>query len=57
MFPNDYFSLHRVISLGQSLTSESDLGRTIEKYSADLVKVLRRDVPRPSAVMEAQPAL
>lgn len=56
MFPNDYFSLHRVISLGQSLTSESDLGRTIEKYSADLVKVLRNDVLRASAVMEAQPA-
>jgi pilus assembly protein CpaE len=28
--PNDYFSLHRVVTLGQPLGSDGDLGKTIE---------------------------
>lgn len=33
-FPNDYFSLHRVVTLGQPLGAESDLGRAVDSLSA-----------------------
>jgi len=55
-FPNDYFSLHRVISLGQSLTSECDLGRTIDKHAAELVDTLREGIVTGSSVLQAQTA-
>ena len=35
-FPNDYFSLHRVVTLGQPLTGESSLGRSIESLAGQL---------------------
>jgi pilus assembly protein CpaE len=44
MFPNDYFSLHRVVSLGQSLTAECELGRTIERFAGGLVKTAREQI-------------
>jgi pilus assembly protein CpaE len=31
--PNDYFALHRVVTLGQPLGTESDLGRSIESVA------------------------
>src|SRR5262249_34993161 len=34
--PNDYFSLHRVVTLGQPLGAEGDLGRAIEAVAARL---------------------
>jgi pilus assembly protein CpaE len=33
-FPNDYFSLHRVITLGRPLTSDCELGQAIENLAA-----------------------
>jgi pilus assembly protein CpaE len=49
-FPNDYFSLHRVVTLGQPLGTESDLGRAIESLTTRLTgggngKDKRRGVP------------
>jgi len=35
-FPNDYFSLHRVVTLGQPLGTESDLGKSIEALTTRL---------------------
>lgn len=35
-FPNDYFSLHRVVTLGQPLGTESDLGRAIEALTTKM---------------------
>lgn len=32
-FPNDYFSLHRVVTLGQPLGADGDLGRAIESLA------------------------
>jgi pilus assembly protein CpaE len=32
--PNDYFSLHRVVTLGQPLGAEGELGKAIEKLAA-----------------------
>jgi pilus assembly protein CpaE len=34
--PNDYFSLHRVVTLGQPLGNEGDLGKSIEQVAARL---------------------
>ena len=34
--PNDYFSLHRVVTLGQPLGAEGDLGRAIESVATRL---------------------
>jgi hypothetical protein len=33
-FPNDYFSLHRVVTLGQPLGAESELGRAVDSLTA-----------------------
>jgi pilus assembly protein CpaE len=35
-FPNDYFSLHRVVTLGQPLGSEGDLGKAIDNLASQL---------------------
>ena len=34
--PNDYFSLHRVVTLGQPLGPEGELGKAIEKLAASM---------------------
>ncbi len=34
--PNDYFSLHRVVTLGQPLSNEGDLGKSIENLAVRL---------------------
>jgi pilus assembly protein CpaE len=34
--PNDYFSLHRVVTLGQPLGSDGDLGKAIEQVASRL---------------------
>ena len=34
--PNDYFSLHRVVTLGQSLSADTDLGRAIDSLAGQL---------------------
>jgi pilus assembly protein CpaE len=34
--PNDYFSLHRVVTLGQPLGAESELGKAIENVASRL---------------------
>jgi hypothetical protein len=47
--PNDYFSLHRVVTLGQPLGAEGDLGRAIEGVATLLSGSLPRKgkVPGP----------
>jgi pilus assembly protein CpaE len=35
-FPNDYFSLHRVVALGQPLGQDSELGRHVEGFASRL---------------------
>jgi hypothetical protein len=36
--PNDYFSLHRVVTLGQPLGAEGELGRAIESVATRLYR-------------------
>jgi len=56
ILPNDYFSLHRVISVGQSLGSECELGRAIDKYAGRLIAAARVDRRQAEAARQAQPA-
>ncbi|MFN0106685.1 MAG: AAA family ATPase [Bryobacteraceae bacterium] len=39
VLPNDYFSLHRVVTRGEPLTQEAELGRAIESFAAKLAGV------------------
>ncbi len=39
-FPNDYFSLHRVVTLGQPLLADCDLGRSVESLARQMAGVL-----------------
>ena len=39
VLPNDYFSLHRVVTRGVPLTQEAELGRAIESFAAKLAGV------------------
>lgn len=41
VLPNDDFSLHRVVTRGEPLTQEAELGRAIEIFSARLAGVRR----------------
>jgi pilus assembly protein CpaE len=47
--PNDYFALHRVVTLGQPLGTENDLGRAIEDVAqrlwGSLVGVKKQSAP------------
>jgi Flp pilus assembly CpaE family ATPase len=52
--PNDYFSLHRVISLGQPLAGDCELGRAIGAMASRVCSPPAERRPAPSA--EARPA-
>jgi pilus assembly protein CpaE len=53
--PNDYFALHRVISLGQPLAPDCDLGRSIAALAAKLAGFSAPD-KRGAGVSETKPA-
>jgi pilus assembly protein CpaE len=56
--PNDYFALHRVVTLGQPLGADCELGRGIESVAQRLCTGLEGGVQRaaPSAARELKPA-
>lgn len=56
-FPNDYFSLHRVVTLGQPLGLDCDLGKAIEGLAGRLAGVSQGEKRRSGSVIEAKPAL
>ena len=41
--PNDYFSLHRVVTLGQPLGADGELGKAIERSRRGLCGALIAD--------------
>ena len=53
--PNDYFALHRVVTLGQPLGAENDLGRAIENVAQRLCGATGKQPP-PGA-RDLKPAL
>ncbi len=55
--PNDYFSLHRVVTLGQPLGAEGELGRAIEQVTGKLSGAFGGGKKLPSAVGSMKPAL
>jgi pilus assembly protein CpaE len=56
VFPNDYFSLHRVISLGQALAPDTELGKSLEALAGKLVATVNEEKKRMSELLEPQPA-
>jgi hypothetical protein len=55
--PNDYFSLHRVVTLGQPLGNDGDLGRAIESVAAKLSGGMGLAGKPPTAARAMKPAL
>ena len=65
--PNDYFALHRVVTLGQPLGNDCELGRSIEAVASKLCASMGAGVTSPNAAAkqgnvmraarEARPAL
>ncbi len=53
--PNDYFALHRVVTLGQPLGAENDLGRAIESVAQRLCGVGGK--PLSASARDLRPAL
>jgi pilus assembly protein CpaE len=54
--PNDYFSLHRVVTLGQPLGNEGDLGRAIENVATKICGSLAGGKKPAPASRELKPA-
>jgi len=55
--PSDYFSLHRVVTLGQPLGTESDLGKSIETVAQRLWMSLGGGKKAPVPAGNLRPAL
>jgi pilus assembly protein CpaE len=55
--PNDYFSLHRVVTLGQPLGPEGELGKAIEKLAASLCGALEEAKKPGPPAREMRPVL
>jgi len=47
--PNDYFALHRVVTLGQPLGNDCDLGKSIETIARNLCTAMGAETASPSA--------
>jgi pilus assembly protein CpaE len=54
--PNDYFSLHRVVTLGQPLGGDGDLGKSIEAVATRLCGALNGGVKPAPAARQMKPA-
>jgi pilus assembly protein CpaE len=55
--PNDYFSLHRVVTLGQPLGNDSELGKSIENVAGRLAGALDVQKKPAPAPRDMRPAL
>jgi pilus assembly protein CpaE len=56
VLPNDYFSLHRVVTLGQPLGAEGELGRAIENVATRLSGAASGGKKLSAATREMKPA-
>lgn len=58
MFPNDYFSLHRVVTLGQPLSSDCELGKAVESLARKIGGGIEAEKKKSANLLEAaRPAL
>jgi pilus assembly protein CpaE len=55
--PNDYFSLHRVVTLGQPLGAEGDLGKAIERLALGLCHAFDEGKKPLAATRDIKPVL
>jgi len=55
--PNDYFSLHRVVTLGQPLGADGELGKSIENVASRLCGAFDPGKKTATATREMRPAL
>jgi len=56
-FPNDYHALHRVVTRGEALPAESELGRAVSHLTMRTAGLASKDRKQGAAVLEAKPAL
>ena len=56
-FPNDYFSLHRVVTHGQPLGGDCDLGRAIDRLAGKLSGAAASERCRREGLVDARPVL
>ncbi len=56
MLPNDYFSLHRVVTLGETLNDECELGRAVQGLAGQLAGLSMGDKRRNGNMAPARPA-
>src|SRR6185295_6712747 len=54
--PNDYFSLHRIVTLGQPLGPDGDLGKSIENLAARLCGTLSSGKKNALSARDMRPA-
>ncbi len=54
--PNDYFSLHRVVTLGEALEGDTELGKAVEELAGKLCGAVQIDKRRVGGLMTAKPA-
>jgi pilus assembly protein CpaE len=55
VLPNDYFSLHRVVTRGEPLSPETELGRAIESFAAKLAGVAVDQASKPKGFWGMKP--
>jgi pilus assembly protein CpaE len=56
-FPNDYFSLHRVVTLGKALEGDTELGKAIEALAGRLAGVVSGPRQKSGLMLDTAPAL
>jgi pilus assembly protein CpaE len=56
-FPNDYFSLHRAVTLGQPVDAHSELGKSIEALTGKLIAPAMAGGTKKSGVAEGKAQL
>lgn len=55
--PNDYYALHKVVTRAEPLAADSDLGKAIEKISAQVAGLGPQSAKSGAGVLDARPLL
>ncbi len=56
-FPNDYFSLHRVVTHGQTLGGDCELGRAVDRLADKLSGAATAERRKTGSLVDARPVL
>jgi hypothetical protein len=55
-FPSDYSSLHKVVTLGEALAPDSNLGKAVGEFAGRLAGLARSEKRRAGIVFNSDPA-